>query len=387
MECMAIQKRIAYVTGSRADFGLMQSVLDAIREKNELSLGLFVAGEHLSDIHGQSGDEVKRAYSEAVVLSAMLEGDTPEHHARYLAALQNALTERFIASRPDAVLVLGDRGEQLITAVTATYLRIPIFHLHGGELSSTIDNAARFTIGRLAHMHLPALESAAARLRATGESPERVRVVGAPALDRIRTMTWPSRNELFARLGLDPARELVFITQHPSTETAEQAGEEMRIVLEAAARLGRQVLVVHPHLDPGGSSMLGALDAFRQRSDFRFVSNLSHPDFLAVARESLVWIGNSSAGVIESAGLGVPVVNVGPRQQGRERGVNVVDAEIDVESIAVAVERVLNDADFRARVAERKSPWGNGRTGETVASLLAEMDLSSLIHKSFDFPV
>jgi UDP-N-acetylglucosamine 2-epimerase len=161
----------------------------------------------------------------------------------------------------------------------------------------------------------------------------------------------------------------------------------MRIVLEAAARLHRQALVVHPHLDPGGSSMLGTLDAYRELSRFHLVSNLAHRDFLAVARESAVWIGNSSAGVIESASLGVPVVNLGTRQQGRERGMNVVDAAIDIGEIVAKVEFVLSDVEFRAQVAERKSPWGNGRTGETVANLLGETDLPSLIHKSFDFPL
>ena len=365
----------------------MTPVLDAILERDGLSLVVFIAGEHLSDIHGRSADEVKARYPEAILLSATLEGDTPQQHARFLADLQKTLTEQFIVAQPDAVLVLGDRGEQLITALVATYLRIPIVHLHGGERSSTVDNAARFAISRLAHMHLPALESAATRLHATGEHLERIRVVGAPALDRIRSMSWPSREELFARLGLDPAKELIFVTQHPSTETADHAGEEMRIVLEAAGRLDRQVLAVHPHLDPGSSRMMQSLSGYRNRPEYTFHPHLRHQDFLAVARESALWIGNSSAGLIESAGLGVPVVNLGLRQQGRERGANVVDAAIDVEAIVAASEFVLHDAAFRTRLAERKSPWGDGRTGETVANVLVEMDFTSLIHKSFDFPV
>lgn len=382
-----MEKRIAYVTGSRADFGLMTPVLDAVRARDGLLLDVYVAGEHFSDIHGRSAAEVSARYPEAILLDAKLEGDTSEHHVRFLADLQKALTESFISARPDVVIVLGDRGEQLVTALVATYLRIPIVHLHGGELSSTLDNAARFAISRLAHLHVPALESAAARLRATGEAASRIHVVGAPALDKIRTMSWPSREELFTRLGLDPVRELIFITQHPSTETAEQAGMEMRIVLEAAARLDRQILAVHPHLDPGGSAMMDALHEYRERSGFHFRPHLGHLDFLAVARESAVWIGNSSAGVIESASLGVPVVNLGTRQAGRERGSNVVDAPIEIEAIVAAAEFVLNNATFRSRLADRKSPWGDGHTGERVADLLAKTDFGTLVNKSFDFPV
>lgn len=365
----------------------MQPVLDAVRDHAALSLEVYVAGEHFSQIHGRSADEVTRAYPDAILLDAELHGDMHADHARFLSDLQHALTERFIARRPDALLVLGDRGEQLVAALVGTYLRIPVIHQHGGELSSTLDNAARFAVSRLAHFHLPALASAAERLRATGEHPERVRVVGAPALDRIHRMVWPPRSELFARLGLDHARELVFMTMHPSTETAGQADREMRVVLEAAGRLDRQVLAVHPHLDPGGTKMTDVFNEYRHRPGFFFRPNLGHEDFLSIARESVLWIGNSSAGVIESASLGVPVINLGSRQDGRERGANVIDAIIDIDAIVAAAEFALHNDAFRSRVAERRSPWGDGRTGETVARILAELDLSALVNKSFDFPV
>ncbi len=380
-------RRIAYVTGSRADFGLMQPILDAIRNHPELLLDVLVAGEHFSDIHARSVDEVMRAYPDAIQLDAPLRGDKHEHHARYLAELHTALTERFIEVRPDAILVLGDRGEQLIAALVGTYLRIPVIHQHGGELSSTLDNAARFAVSRLAHFHTPALASAATRLRVTGEHPDRIRVMGAPSLDRIHNMQWPSRAELFTRLGLDPARELIFVTQHSTTETSEQAGEEMRIVLEAVGRLNRQVLAVNPHLDPGGTKMVDVFNEFRTRPGYHFRANLGHADFLSVARESALWIGNSSAGVIESASLGVPVINLGTRQSGRERGANVLDAALEIEAIVAAADFALRDQAFRAIVAKRESPWGDGKTGERVANLLAELDLAELVNKAFDFPV
>lgn len=364
----------------------MIPVLEAIQVHPDLCLRVYVAGEHLSDVHGQSSQDVTAVFPEALILPAVLAGDTPEDHAAYLSRLQSELTRRFSESRPDAVLILGDRGEMLVTALVASYLRIPIVHLHGGELTSTIDNAARFAISRLAHLHLPALESAARRLRATGEHADRIRVVGAPALDRIRRMPRQHRDELFTRLKLDPSRELVFVTQHPMTETAEQAGEEMRIVLEAAGRLHRQVLVVHPHLDPGGSLMLNTLANFRDRSGYYFCSHLGHVDFLSVARASAVWIGNSSAGVIESMSLGVPVVNIGTRQAGRERGGNVVDATLDIDDIVKKAELVMGPL-FRSRFREMKSPWGDGQTGPRVADILAAADLAKLVNKDFDFPV
>lgn len=365
----------------------MTPVLEAIAQHPELSLVVYVAGEHLSEAHGHTHREVAKLFPNAKVLDARIAGDTHEHHARFTSRLHHELTEALVAERPDALLLLGDRPEMLTGALTATYLRIPIVHLHGGDLSTSVDNAVRFAISRLAHLHLPATDAAAKRLLSSGEHPSRVQAVGAPAIDRIMHTPFPTRAELFFRLDLDASSEVVLVTQHPATESVDVAEREMQTVLIAVERFKKMVVVIHPHLDPGGSRMLSIIKTYAHRPEFRLIPSLSFIDFLALARESVAWVGNSSAGVIESASLKIPVVNVGSRQDGRERGENVVDVPIDADAIFDALHFVTSDPVFRAKLTELVSPWGDGRTGPRVADILAQADFVDLVHKRFAFPV
>lgn len=369
-------KTVAYVTGTRADFGLMTPVLQAIAGSTGLRLRLYATGMHLMPEFGMTADDVRRLFPEVIPLDVTCIGDDRGSMAAFEGALISKLAEVWMTDRPDIVLVLGDRVEMFAVAAACLYLGIPVAHLHGGDVSGSVDDVARHAITKLSQLHLPATEDAAARIRAMGEDPSRIQVVGAPALDVILNQPLPSRSEMASKLSLDAEKPFLLVTQHPVTESLSEAGTQVRTTLEAVMGMNQQTVIVYPNADAGGREMISVIEEYRQHPNARIVPSLPHTEFLALERDAAVWIGNSSAGVIESASFKTPVVNVGSRQTGRLRAANVIDVAHEREAIRAAVERALYDLAFRAALEDVTNPWGDGRTGERVATLLEQLEIN-----------
>ena len=369
-------KKIAYVTGTRADFGLMTPVLRAIAKSAKLRLVVYATGMHLMPEFGNTITEVEAEFPDAIRLPATFAGDTREAMAMFSSVLLSALVPRLAEDRPDILLTLGDRPEMLCAAHACLYLGIPTAHVHGGDVTSTVDEIARHAITKLSHLHFPAAPDSAERILKMGEEPWRVHVVGAPALDRILNEPLPSHEMLFTKLGLDPREKILFVTQHPVSGEEEDAGRQMEETLHAAKRFALPIVVMYPNADAGGRRMIEVIERERNNPRFRVFPHLPHLEFLALERDAAVWIGNSSAAMIEAASFKTPVVNVGTRQLGRIRGGNVIDASHDREAIASAITRALDDA-FRASLGYVTNPWGDGATGPRVARILEEIVVDS----------
>jgi len=361
---------IAYVSGTRADFGLMTPVLQAIAASPKLRLNLYATGMHLMSEFGSTMNEVRSRFPGVQALDALIGADGRNGIAGFASDLSRRLIDAFSLDRPDAVLILGDRVEALATAMTCTYLGIPIVHLHGGERTGTVDDAARHAISRLAHVHLTATEDAAERLRKAGEEPWRIRVVGAPGLDAILNEPLPTREALLASLAMDSAEPFLLVTQHPVSERWAEAGQHMRETLEAVKATGMPTVIIYPNADAGGREMIREIDLECSNPRFRIRPSMTYSEFLALEREAAVWIGNSSAGMIESSSFKTPVVNIGERQAARLRAPNVIDVGYDREAIRQAIAFALEDTSFRTSLQTITNPWGDGKTGPRVAALL-----------------
>lgn len=368
------RKSITYITGSRADFGLMAPVLRAVRESASLSLRVYATGMHLMSEFGNTVREVEAAFPDAERIDAVIPSEEREGQAIFAGTLLPKVVAALTKNRPDFVLLLGDRLEMLVVALACRYLGIPTGHLHGGERSATVDDSARHAISRLASLHFPATAAAARRLRKMGEDDWRIRVVGAPALDVIRHARLPSREEVCVRHGLSATKPYILVLQHPVSEEAEDAGGQMRETIAAVKSFNMQVVAAYPNADAGGRQMIAALEKERDNPLFHLFPNISHADFLALERDAAVWVGNSSAALIESASFKTPVVNVGIRQCGRERGGNVIDATHDRKDIRAAIDRALTDRAFRARLARVVNPYGDGTTAERVVTILKKLE-------------
>lgn len=364
-------RRICYISGTRADFGLMRSTLQTIRDHPALSLEVIATGMHLSPLYGETVREIEAAELEVSArVPVPLEPATGATMARNIGLMTGAFVDAMEARRPDVVLLLGDRGEMLAGAMAGIHLNIPVAHIHGGERSGTVDEPVRHAISKLSHLHFTATAEARERLIRMGETPAHVHVTGAPGLDGLAVSDLPDRAVLATGYGLDPARPFALMVYHPVLQEAAQAADDTRRILQALEAAGVQVLVVAPNADAGSDGVRGALAEAADRPGLVMRTHLGRADFIAAMARADLMIGNSSAGIIEAASFGTPVLNVGPRQKLRERNTNVVDISATDAALAQGVAGAL---------AQDRHPtvnvYGDGHAGGRIADLLAAAPL------------
>jgi len=271
---------------------------------------------------------------------------------------------------------LGDRAEMLGGAIIGAYMSIPVAHVHGGEVSSTVDEFTRHAITKLSHIHLPATKKSAGRIIKMGEEPWRVHAVGAPGLDQILCERLPSKDEVFKRLGLNGRKPPLLVVQHPVSIESDRAGDQMRMTLEAVLEKKQETVVIYPNADAGGREMISVIEEYRKYPFIHVFKNLAHDDYLCLLKHSSVLLGNSSSGIIEAPTFGLPAVNIGARQEGRERACNVIDAENDMESIKTAIDKATSSS-FRKKSASCINPYGDGKTGPRIAGILAGIKIDN----------
>jgi UDP-hydrolysing UDP-N-acetyl-D-glucosamine 2-epimerase len=354
--------RVAVVTGSRAEFGLLRPVMHAVRARPELELLVLAAGAHLIQ-PALTFREVKREFEVADSIPMQIAGRTGRiEDAEALARGVARFTRSFDRLRPDWTLVLGDRIEPFAAACAAAVGGFALAHVHGGDRAEGVaDESMRHAISKLAHLHFPATPTSAHRLVRMGEPETRVHTVGSPGVDELASFA-PLADDRYDEMG----RPEVLFLMHPVGRHAEL--EEAAAAAVLAALQGRRVLALHPNFDPGRQGILRALSGVPSRE------HLPRAEFVGLlkrlAQSGGVLVGNSSAGLIEGAVLGVRVVNVGPRQNGREHAGNVVQAGGETQD---AVARALREAQALdpSRVTH---PYGDGNAGKRIAAILADTD-------------
>lgn len=360
---------IAVVTGTRAEFGLLRSVMRAIAAQPGLALRTLVTGLHLVQ------DTWREVRDSGFAIDAKVRMQRPGAVGRAadVAALGRGITGigRVLAQwQPTLTLVLGDRIEALAAGSAAAVGGWRLGHIHGGDRAEGVaDEAMRHALSKLAHLHFAACASSARRLVRMGEDPARVLNVGSPALDELKLHP-PATDEQLQALGLPTTQPFVVVLQHPTGAADRIEQQRMHATLRATRRWPR--LVLAPNYDPGRAGVLAALREARAA----VVEHLPRALFVGVLKRAAVLVGNSSAGMIEASAVrpgGLPVVNLGSRQAGRERGRNVLDCEESETAIRAAVTRALTDPP-RAR----RQPFGDGTAGVRIAQLLGAMDWTKL---------
>ena len=361
-------RRILFATGSRADFGLLVPVIEACRARADLTTLIVAAGAHLLP-PAETHREVESRFGLDAVVHMQEPGATGRlADAAALGTGTAGVARAYARIRPDWVVVLGDRIEAFAAASAASVGGIALAHIHGGDRAEGVaDEAMRHAITKLAHLHLPATIQSAQRIEQMGEPASRVRPVGSPAADGLDAIACLD-DDSFAELG---SPELV-VLHHPSGLDDQIEASTVRAIAEAVG--DRPHLWLDPNADPGTAAVRAAIDALPEHHARTRRDHLPRPTFLALlkrlASSSGALVGNSSAGLIEAAILGLPCVNIGPRQAGRERPVTVIDAaEPTTQAIAEAIER--SQSLDRSRPDH---PYGDGRTGPRIAELLARTD-------------
>jgi len=375
MAASQLIRKICYVTGTRADFGLMKDTLNSINNHSQLNLRLIVTGMHLLPSYGDTWLEIESSgFSIAAKVPVMLSGSgSGAEMAKALGEQVIGITQAFQEEQPEMVLLLGDRGEMLAAAIAALHLNTPIVHIHGGELSGTIDESVRHAISKLSHYHFTATEQSRARLICMGEMEEHIFVTGAPGVDAIVNAPLLSRDYLNHKFGLEQSQSYILVLFHPVVQDVINAGEQMRTLLNAVLATDMQALILMPNADAGGNDIARVISEYVEQYDLlQSATHVERSRFLSLLAESEVIVGNSSSGIIEAASLSTPVVNVGKRQNCRERNANVVDCMLDTESILSSIDKALN-----MKGETWQNVYGDGQSSNRITQLLAELPLTA----------
>lgn len=383
------KRKIAVVTTSRADYSHLYWPLHDLAARPDVDLRLIVAGSHLSPEFGYTAREIEKdGFRIDANVECLLSSDSDVGMAKTIGLATLSLADHFAAMRPDLLLLIADRYEMLAPASVALALRIPIAHIEGGEISQgAIDDAVRNALTKMSHIHFTSTELARQRVIAMGEEAWRVHRAGAPSLDHLRRGTLLSRQELEARLSVRLDRPTMVVAYHPVT-IARDTVREADALLNALASVDEQIFFCYPNADSGSRSLVERTRAFlAARGSGQVFVNLDARTYWSLLRHVDLLVGNSSSGIMEAASFQLPTVNIGMRQQGRERAPNVLDAEADAGSILKMIERARS-AQFRQSLAGTSNPYGDGNASETIVRVLTSVSLSEqLLIKQATTPI
>lgn len=379
------KRRIAIVTTTRAEYGLLVPLIRALAASAGLEPLLVVSGTHLDA--GGTAAEIEADGVAIAARVAMPIGAAPDDVGR-VAALAQGLAgfgQAFARLRPDAVLILGDRYEMLAVATATVALRLPLIHLEGGHVTEgALDDAVRHALTKLSVLHFTAHPAYAARIRQMGEEAWRVHCVGSLAVDNIRAEPRLSLAELSARAGLALDGGFVLLTYHPATLAGDAASlGELDALLDALdGRPDLKILATAPNADPGGLAVRARLEAFVTARPDRavLVPSLGRRAYLSAVALAAAVVGNSSSGLIEAPCLGTPCINVGARQAGRLRPAGVIDCPGETAAIAAALARATT-AEFRVGVA--RDAFGDGTAAAQIRSALEGVSFTDILRKRF----
>ena len=367
---MPTKRTIAVVTTSRADYSLLYWPLRDLAAHPDLDLKIIALGPHLSPEFGCTVREIEKdGFRIDARIECLMSSDSDVGMAKTIGVATLSLADYLGQLRPDLLVLTADRYEMLAPAAVALALRIPIVHIEGGEISEgAIDDAVRNALTKLSHIHFTSTALARSRVIAMGEEEWRVHRVGAPALDHLKRSPLLSREDLEARLAINLCNPTTLITFHPTT-IARDTNREADALFDAARAMPGQLLFCYPNADAGSRALIERMKelsrVFLNLDPITYWSLLQHVDLL---------LGNSSSGIIEAASFALPVVNVGIRQRGRERGRNVLDAEPTVESILDRVAVARSDS-FRQSLKGMENIYGDGAAAGRIVAVLASTPL------------
>lgn len=383
-------RTVGVITVGRSDYGIYRPILKALQKSSDLELALFVTGAHTSLEFGRTLSEIEGdgiPITEIVEMS--LSSDSPAAVSTSMGLGTIGFASAYARHQPDVLLVLGDRYEMHAAALAAVPFKIPIAHIHGGEVTAgAIDEAFRHAITKYSHWHFASNQEHADRIVQLGEAPWRVEVTGAPGLDNLHGMPLLSRDVLETRIGLPLAGGPLLVTYHPVTYQFESTAERFGELIAALEVHPGPIVLTKPNADTRSRIVIQMAEQFVANHDNAvLVDNLGTEAYFSLMRHASAMVGNSSSGIIEAASFKLPVVNLGARQQGRAQSGNVINVTEERGLISRAIIRATSDS-FRSSLAGLKNVYGDGHAAGRIVSRLSALEISeSLIMKQFyDLP-
>jgi len=378
-------RKICVVVGSRANYSSIKSAMRAIKNHPSLTLQTIAMTSAVLDRYGAVVNLMEDdGFEIDAKLFALIEGETPATMAKSTGIALIELSTVFERLKPDYVLTVGDRFETMATTLAAAYMNIRVAHTMGGEVTGTIDESIRHAVTKFAHVHFPASLDAAKRIERLGEIPELIFNVGCPRLDLVKEILSSSENMTAADFSkicqegvgnaVDFSEPFVLISQHPVTTEYGEGEREITDTLNAIKNIGIQAIVLWPNSDAGSEDISRGIRKWREANHslpFHFFKNLSVATYIHLMNRTACLVGNSSSGIREGAFIGTPVVNIGTRQDSRERGANVLDVNSNVNEIEGAVIKQIKNGKYNSQ-----NIYGDGGAGDRIAEVLSTVTCS-----------
>ena len=377
------KRKITITTGTRAEYGILRPILNEITQRKKLQLILIVTGTHLSKRHGMTINEIKKdKFKIYQTFKFLPNDDTGFSAAKSLGDGVVQFAKIFKKVKPDINLILGDRDEMLASAIAAYHMNIPNAHIHGGDVSGSIDEYSRHAITKISNIHFAATEKSKRRIIKMGENPKFVYLTGSTSIDELRNNKILSKSQLEKKYGFKLTKNLIVLVQHPVTTQIASTKKHIQNTLKAIEYFGYRTIIIAPNSDAGSNIIFQNIKQFANSHNFvRVFSSLPRSDFLCLIKNCGALVGNSSSGLIEASYFGTSVVNIGIRQQGREKSHNVLDAKS--ESI-ISIKRTISRA-----LKKNTKPsylYGVGTSSPKIAQYLEKIKLSSeLIEKRLTY--
>ncbi len=382
-----MKRKITVTTGTRADYGLLRQILHFIDSNKNLELYLLVTGMHLSKKHGQTINEIKNdGFKIYKKFQMMPKNDEVFNMAYELGSGISKFSKIFNEINPDINLILGDRDEMLASAISAYHMNIPNAHIHGGDKSGGIDEYTRHAITKISNIHFAASQKSKERILKMGENKKYVFFTGSPAIDEVKNNMMTDKKTLELKYGFKFFGNEILLLQHPVTTQIESSEKQILNTLKAIAKIKKTTIIIAPNSDPGSKIIFKHVNLFTKKYDFmKLYSSLPRNDYLGMLKNCGVLVGNSSSGIIESTFFQIPVVNIGIRQEGREKGRNVLDVKYDsIMSIHEAIIKSLKIKKPTRKITDHI--YGKGNASKKIVNILEKIHLNKdLIQKQIHY--
>ena len=382
-----MKKKILVTTGTRAEYGILRPILNEIIKSKKLKLYLVVTGTHLSKKYGYTINEIKKDdFKISSSINMLPKDDTLFSLSKSIGTGIIKFSEIFNKIKPDLNLVLGDRGEMLASSIAASQMNIPNVHIHGGDVSGGIDEYNRHAITKLSNIHFAATQKSKERIIKMGENPKNVFFTGSPSIDEITQNKITDKKTLEKIYDIKFSGNEILLLQHPVTTQIELSGKQILNTLKAIVKLKKNTIIIAPNSDPGNNIIFKHIQSYSKKFNFiKFYDSLPRNDYLGMLKNCGVLVGNSSSGIIESSVFQTPVVNIGIRQAGREKGKNVINVKDNsIKSINKAIVQSL-----KIKKLPKKSSnyiYGKGGTAKKIVKILEKITIDKdLIQKQIHY--
>jgi len=380
-----MKRKITITTGTRADYGFLRPIIRRMIASKKIQPYVIVTGTHLSKKHGMTINEIHRDdYTVYATIKMMPQNDSLYSMSKVLGEGIIRFSNIFKKLQPDINLVLGDRDEMLASSIAAYHMNIPNAHIHGGDKSGGLDEYTRHAITKISNIHFAATKKSFTRIIKMGENPKYVFLTGSPSIDDLGNGDISSKEELEAKYHISFGSETILLVQHPVTTQVYDVEKQISNTLNAIIKLKKPIIAIAPNSDAGGTKIFNYIKKYSQKYNFiRLYPSVPRRDYLGMLNNCAALVGNSSSGFIEASFFSVPVVNIGVRQQERERDSCVTDVkDVSSRSILLAIRKALS----LPRIKKTSLIYGNGTAAIKIVEILEKIKVNQeLIEKTISY--